>query len=145
MKRIKFLFLLASLATMGYNCKKEKDQKTELPVTIRLLTEKPWKLLSYGYDSNKDGLITRDEETIRDCEKDNISVFNVNGTGIVYENGIVCDRDEKSSQFNWSLTNNDTVLDFIYGMAFIAKLSGERLVISNSNSDLVKLIVIYGH
>jgi len=141
--RICFSGLILMITFLG--CKKEKEQKVELPVAIRLLTEKPWKLLSYGYDSNKDGLINAEEETIRDCEKDNISVFNTDGTGIVHENGITCDGDDQSNQFKWSLTNNDTVLDFIYGTAFIAKLSDDSLIITNSNSDLVKLIVIYGH
>jgi hypothetical protein len=144
-RHLKICFAVLLLMITCFGCNKEKEQKAPLPVAVTLLTEKPWKLLSYGYDSNKDGLIGVDEESIRDCEKDNVSVFNSDGTGIVQENALICDGNDQSSQFKWSLTNNDTVLDFIYGTAFIAKLSGDNLIITNSNSDLVKLIVIYGH
>ena len=47
------------------------------------LTQRPWRLLSYGFDHNKNGLVDIDEESIRDCEKDNSYTFNKNGSVLI--------------------------------------------------------------
>jgi len=109
------------------------------------LTLKPWRLLSYGFDHNKNGLVDIDEESIRECEKDNSYTFNKDGSGMVAENTMICDASNPVNQFTWTLTNNDTVLDFYYGNANIIKLDADNLYITNSNTDDVKLLLIYGH
>src|SRR5258706_14067985 len=145
MERVKFsLFYVAAIITV-FSCKKDRYQQPDSPGTAQLLTAKPWKLLSYGYDNNNNGRIDSEEEEIRDCEKDNVSVFNVGGWGVVNENATICDGYEKESRFTWSLTNNDSVIDFNYGIAFIDTISKDQLIITQTISEPVKLIIIYGH
>jgi len=139
--RLLYLLLIISSAY----CSKDRNPEPDLTDATSLLTAKSWKLLSHGYDNNKDGVISSNEEALLDCERDNISTFNKNGTGTVMENELVCPGNKISSEFNWSLINNDTMLDFNVGIAVIAKLTADSLVITDNNSDDVKMIVIYGH
>jgi hypothetical protein len=145
MEKIKFfLFYIAAIITV-FSCKKDRYQQPAPPGVAQLLTAKPWKLLSYGYDNNNNGRVDSQEEAIRDCEKDNVSVFTVDGSGVVNENAAICDGYEKESRFTWSLTNNDSVIDFNYGIAFIDSISKDRLIITQTISEPVKLLIIYGH
>jgi hypothetical protein len=145
MKTIKlFAVILLAFVTI-FSCNKSKEETPDYPDATLLLTTKPWKLLSYGFDHNKDGLISRNEESIKDCEKDNISVFNRDGSGIVMDNEISCEGNNKIGQFSWTLSNNDTLLDFTSGAAYITSLSGDNLIIRDTISDPVRLIVVYGH
>ena len=110
-----------------------------------MLTAKPWKLISYGFDSDKNGIVDSNEEAIRDCETDNTYTFNKDGSGVVNENSKICSGSDPDHAFSWALRNNDRVLDFYFGTAYIAKLSADKLYITDSNSDQVKLLLIYGH
>jgi hypothetical protein len=139
-------FIVCALATITlFSCKKDRKQNQDIPGAEALLAEKPWKLLSYGYDDNRDGLVNDNEESIKDCEKDNIAIFNIGGTGMVIENTRICEGHEKTSPFTWSLTTNNTVLDFQYGIAAIVKLTKDSLIITDTGSGSTKLVVIYSH
>jgi len=131
-----------AVAIVIFSCKKDNNEKSASSADI--LTEGPWKLLSYGFDLNKNGLIDPNEESISDCETDNTYKFNKDGSGVFYENSRICDGNAPVSQFTWTLKNNDTVLDFIFGTANILKISTNSLYITDSNSDQVKLLLVYG-
>ena len=150
MKRIRYYLACVTAIIAIASCKKNANQNplppSPLPPSAEgMLIEKPWKLISYGYDNNSNGMIEVNEESIRDCEKDNTYTFNKGGSGVFNENSKICDGNDPTNPFNWALTENDAVLDFYLGKAYILKLSNESLWISNSNSDPVKLIFIYGH
>lgn len=153
MIKIKFFVLFVTAIVLVPGCKKYNVTKPVSPatrVTIdktpeENLTQKPWRLLSYGFDSNKNGLIDANEESIRDCEKDNSYTFNKDGSGMVAENAMICDNNNPVNQFAWTLTNNDTVLDFYYGKAYVLQLTADRLLIANTNIDEARLLLIYGH
>ena len=144
MRTVRFFLLIVSVIITLFGCKKDNNQNLS-PDVASLLTNKPWKLLSYGHDNNKNGTIDNNEEEIRDCDKDNTYIFDKNGSGVVMENEKICDGNEQAGQFTWSLINNDTELDFFYGKARIAKLSKDSLIITNPDADPVKLQLIYGH
>ena len=145
MKRIKF-YLLGPLAAIAiFGCTKNSNEKSSVPSGTEMLTARPWRLLSYGFDSNRNGLVESSEGAIKDCEKDNTYVFNKGGVGIVNENSNVCSGVDPSHQFIWALKNNNTVLDFYFGVAYISKLTTDSLVISDTNSDQVKLLLTYVH
>jgi len=145
MEQVKFfLFYIAAIITV-FSCRKDRYQQPGSPGVAQLLTAKPWKLLSYGFDDNHNGRVDSEEEEIRDCEKDNVSIFNISGSGVVNENVTICDGYEKESQFTWALTDNDSVIDFNYGIAFIDTISKDRLIITQTISEPVKLVIIYGH
>ena len=151
MIKMKFSVLLITTVALMTGCKKYNVTAPYPPAIstnktpTENLTQKSWRLLSYGFDRNKNGLVDIDEESIRVCEKDNSYTFNIDGSGVVVENAIKCDANDPVSQFAWTLTNNDTVLDFYYGKANIIKLDADNLYITNSNTDDVKLLLIYGH
>jgi hypothetical protein len=141
MKKIKLLLFTATAIFTGFSCKKEERQNAD---RTELLTQKSWKLLSYGYDYNNDGRIDNSEENISNYQKNNMYVFNSNGTGIVLKNTLTGNKG--LVPFNWTLTNNEKVLDFIDGTMSVAKISKDNLILSDTNSDPVaKLIVSYGH
>ena len=86
MEKIKISLIYVAIIITVFSCKKGNEQDSLYPAPSLLITAKPWKLLSHGYDFNRDGLISSNEEDIKDCEKDNVSFFNVDGSGIVEEN-----------------------------------------------------------
>jgi len=139
-------FILSALTVIAlFSCKKDRKQPQDLAGATEMLATKPWKLLSYGYDENKDGIVNNNEESIRDCEKDNTAIFNIEGSGMVMENVKICEGHEETSPFKWSLTNNNTELDFQYGIASIVKLSRDSLIITDTGSGATKLVVKYSH
>jgi hypothetical protein len=145
MRKTKFCLLFASAVITIFSCTKNRTQEKQTPGAAEFLTDRPWLLLSYGYDINKNGEVERSEENIRNCEKDNTYTFNKDGSGIVNENAMICDDNGQQDQFDWTLTDNETVLDFYFGTANIVKLSKERLYITATTTDPVKLMIVYGH
>ena len=152
MIKLKFFVLLITVIALMPGCKKYNEaapytsaMMTTNKTPTENLTQNPWRLLSYGFDTNKNGRIDIDEESIRDCEKDNSYTFNRDGSGTVAENAVICDANNPVNQFAWTLTNNDTELDFYYGKVSIIKLDADNLYIANSNTGDVKLLLIYGH
>ena len=152
MIKLKFFVLLITVIALMPGCKKYNEaapytsaMMTTNKTPTENLTQNPWRLLSYGFDTNKNGRIDIDEESIRDCEKDNSYTFNRDGSGTVAENAVICDANNRVNQFAWELTNNDTVLDFYYGKANILKLDADNLYIANPNTGDVKLLLMYGH
>lgn len=144
MKKINSYFFCVVLIVAISSCKKPTTDNAVHPDATELLTASPWTLLSYGYDDNRNGIVDGSEEAIQDCEKDNTYIFNKDGSGVARENTKICDGNEPTHSFTWALTNNNTKLDFLFGQAYLVNLSPSRLVISNSNSDPLKLLVIYG-
>jgi hypothetical protein len=150
MIKIKFFALLITGIVIMSGCKKYNVTSPYPAMSTNKtpkenLTQKPWRLLSYGFDHNKNGLVDIDEESIRDCQKDNSYTYNIDGSGMVIENAMICDTNVPVNQFAWSLTNNDTVLDFYYGKAYIIKLDADNLDVTSSTTDDIKLLLIFGH
>ena len=150
MIKIKFFALLITAIALVTGCKKYNVTSPYPAMSANKtpkenLTQKPWRLLSYGFDHNKNGLVDIDEESIRDCQKDNSYTFNKDGSGVVVENAMICDTNVPINQFAWSLTNNDTVLDFYYGRAYIIKLDADNLDVTSSSTDDIKLLLIFRH
>jgi len=150
MIKIKFFALLITAIVLVTGCKKYNITSPYPAMSANKtptenLTQKPWRLLSYGFDHNKNGLVDIDEESIRDCQKDNSYTFNKDGSGVVVENAMICDTNVPVNQFAWTLTDNDTVLDFYYGRAYIIKLDADNLDVTSSSTDDTKLLLIFGH
>ena len=143
--RVTFNFVCALAVAAIAGCTKNSNEKAPALSAAEMLTAKPWRLLSYGFDSNKNGAVDSNEEAIKACEMDNTYTFNRGGSGIVNENSNICTGSDPSHQFIWALKNNNTVLDFYFGAAYIVKISSDSLYLSDSNSDQVRLLLIYGH
>lgn len=140
------LMILAILA-LNTACKKENTaiQKS----AVELLTQKEWILSGYGFDDNKNGVIDNAEESIRDCEKDNTSLFRTNGTGGQFDNTLSCGNGISEQSFTWKFIKGEKALDFTTGIADILKLDENELIIyhdlTDVNGQFARFMVLYTH
>ena len=126
-------------------CRKSNQQDNTTVNKEKLLTEKPWRLFSYGLDINNNGLTDPSEDAINNCEKDNTYSFALNGSGVVSENTEICPGKNALSPFQWSFSNNETELDFVHGIAVIIKLTGDSMMLGEKSIGSPKLIFNYKH
>ncbi len=154
MTNIKYFILLFITVAVVPGCDKYNSSADPYAMTTiqttantpaEILTAQPWRLVSYGFDNNKNGVVDINEESIRDCERDNSYTFNKDGSGIVAENAVICNGNNPVNQFAWTLLDNETVLDFYYGQANVLQLTSDKLLIANTNIADVKLLLVYGH
>ena len=143
MKHITSCFLLLLLIFPG--CDKPDQQDNPTVSKEILLTQKPWRLFSYGLDVNNNGLTDPSEEAIVSCEKDNTYSFAPDGSGIVSENTELCPGNNAVNSFEWSFTNNETELDFVHGIAVLLKLTGDSMMLGEKSTGPQKLIFNYKH
>lgn len=64
--------------------------------------------------------------------------YNIYESRVITRNERICSGSDPSGQFNWDLTNNDKELNFYFG-----KINIDILIVSNSHSDPVKLLLMY--
>ena len=71
------------------------------------------------------------------CTFDNSIRFNANGTGIVSENANVCTGAPATTNFNWSFSSNETVLNLSGGA--VAGIGGSFKIKELSSTKLTLL------
>lgn len=138
-----FFFLLLLFVLHG--CSKPDQQDNPTVNREKLLTQKPWRLFSYGLDVNNNGITDPSEEAINNCEEDNTYSFALNGSGVVSENTEICQGNNALGSFQWSFINNETELDFVHGIAVIIKLTGDSMMLGEKSTGSPKLIFNYKH
>jgi len=137
---------LIVFALFAAACAKESTLVEKTPE--QLLTQKQWKLVSHGFDSNNNQKIDLSEEMAEDCEKDNNYVFYANGTGIVEDNVLKCTNGVSDFSFNWKFIYGQKTLDLFYGILHIQKMNEDELILISDdamNGQAVRHISIYGH
>lgn len=138
--------LLPAVFAMASGCSKDKDEPKSAE---QLLTRRAWKLVSLGLDENYNNMIDPSEESIRECDLDNIYHFFPNGTGVWEDKGVTCGTGVTESPFTWKLVNNNTAIDFLNGVAKIYKLTEDELwiyfEIEVVNNEPLKVFTIYRH
>ena len=96
------LFTAASLT----GCNRDKD---ETKSRTALLTEKEWLYVEYGRDDNNDGILSKDEVTIENCEVDDSFKFNTDGTVEERDNTIRCGSSGSGTRtITWAFQNNES-------------------------------------
>jgi hypothetical protein len=136
--------LLPVLVLVAIGCKKDKDQQEE-KTAVQLLTQKPWKLSIAGFDDNQNGALDPGENILTECQKDNVYVFNPNGTGSIDDVVLVC-TPPVTTNFTWQLRNNDTKLEISFEEYTVDKLSENELVLRHAIPGLVSdFVLIYRH
>ncbi|HEX7902296.1 MAG TPA: hypothetical protein VF487_00355 [Chitinophagaceae bacterium] len=136
-------FVLIVLLAMQA-CSKENDIQEKS--AAQLLTQQEWILSGYGYDHNTNGVIDVSEESIEDCEKDNTCRFETDGTGKQFDNTLTCGNGLAEQPFTWKLINNESELDFSFGIARILRLDEDKLIITdNSGGQAIKFITVFRH
>ena len=140
---------LTGLLSILLSCKKENDNGSGGRTATELLTLKPWILSSHGFDDNRNDKIDDTEESIEDCQKDNITHFYRDGTGLSDDHTISCGTGIDKDAFTWVLTHAETRIDFLYDSLKILRLTERELVLCKelvfSNNDTIKFIVTYKH
>jgi hypothetical protein len=115
-------------AIIFFSCKKDHNHIAEKKSTRELLTQHQWINSEQGFDNNGNGVIEPDESFLIDCEKNNTYVFNTNGTGFVVDNPIVC-APPLSSDFIWTLTNDNQKIVINQQPLFIVRISKDELLL----------------
>ncbi len=139
-----FIFLLVLYVSItSFHKSKQEIKPVRMISNEELLTQHSWRLVSYGRDFNGNGLIDLAEEQVTNCEADNEYFFVPGGTGVVDEKSIICEGVEPRNSFKWSFVNQQTEMDFDFGISKIIKLTEDSLVLGDKNNITDKLIVIY--
>jgi len=142
------LRLIGFITVIAFCVACEKEIVLNKKSATVLLTQKEWKLVSYGLDENKNGIIDPSEESIKDCEKDNDYDFNNDGTGKVFENTLNCGNGINDHSFNWQFINNETGLDFVHGQVNILALTENDMVVYHETAfgnGTIRFIMTYKH
>jgi hypothetical protein len=112
-----------------------------------LLTQQPWVLCGYGYDINYNGKIDEQEESITECEKDNVCIFYANGSGMLSDNKVSCGNGIAEQPFAWKFTDNETTLDIGFEKMRVLRLNENELVVyrhvNRANKVPLKLITVF--
>jgi len=137
--------LLLSISITSFHKSKQEIKPTRIVSNDELLTQQSWRLISYGRDFNNNGLIDPAEEQISNCEADNEYHFLPDGSGVMDEKSIICEGVELRNSFKWSFVNQQTELDFDFGVYKIIKLTEDLLILGDKNNITDKQILIYKH
>ena len=132
------------------SCSKEDNTDNTVERNTVLLVQHSWKFESYGLDENNNGVIESTENSMLDCEADDIFTFNANGTGVYAGGTIPCSVGEPATiDFNWSFSNNGTELAVFAAPEKINKLDENILEVyymdQNSQGQAVKFIRTFKH
>ena len=110
MKKQILFFVTAILILSFSSCKKEDDTSNLNGV----ISSGSWKLVAStsvtDFSSSGGGIVTSDlYDLLDECQKDNISTFNANGTGTLDEGATKCDASypqTTENAFGWEIANN---------------------------------------
>jgi len=137
--------LLLSFSITSFHKSKPENNPVRIVSNEELLTQRTWRLISYGRDFNSNGLIDLAEEQVSNCEADNEYLFARDGSGIVDEKSIICEGVDDRNSFKWNFVNQQTELDFVFGVSKIIKLTKDSLVLGDKSNVDDMLILIYKH
>ncbi|MBO9635902.1 MAG: lipocalin family protein [Chitinophagaceae bacterium] len=132
------LLLAATLSFVSVSCKKKKEDNTGLPANLReLLVGKKWQVVSEKpdreVDIDGDGKPDSDfHKLAMDCELDDYTVFEDNGSVVESEGNDVC-TETPPAQIKWALTDNST--------AIAITMPDEQYVMKISSIDANILVV----
>jgi hypothetical protein len=140
---------LTRLLSILLSCKKENDRGSGGRTSTELLTLKPRILSSHGFDDNRNHKIDDAEESIQECQKENITHFYRDGTGLSDDHTISCGTGIDKKAFTWVFTHAETRIDFLYNSVKKLRLTYRELILCKelvvSNNEPVKFIVTYKH
>lgn len=110
------LFIAAIVILLFSACKKNNDEPENDGGSARynILTSGSWRVTAYYMDIYYGGVQIVDDlmESMQDCEKDNLYIFNKNGTLTLDEGPTKCNSaaPQQKQEGTWQLANNDTQL-----------------------------------
>ena len=141
--------LLLAIASLTA-CKKDKDDNKEKEKTrTELLTEKAWIYVDQGRDDNNDGVLSKEESDLEDCQLDDTFKYNTDGTLADRDNTSRCSQvDPETETFQWAFRNNETEIVTNGRLLKIKTLNETTLECSSERLDgssTTKIIAIFKH
>jgi hypothetical protein len=140
MKQMKYFIPAFLFLALFSACSKEDDE----PTTAELLASGTWKFDEGGVDNNQDGMVDLiiSVGLLDPCTADNTITFSTNGTGVIDEGATKCmPSASQSTNFNYSLSNNDTEITLsgadlldLGGNFEITEVSSTRLGLSKDTT-----------
>lgn len=131
---------LSLMVIAGSSCNKDNDEPAK--TKTELLTSGAWKLASHltnpAQDLDGDGQSDDTDvfATYDACDKDDLTTFSTNGSGLVSEGVLKCDpSDPASYPFTWQWNSNETILSLLGQDFTLLELTGSTLKVSFSYSD----------
>jgi hypothetical protein len=108
----KMLIVLPFMLFAWAACDKEKDPKIQ--TVSEMLQAGPWNMNATGWDQNHNNTVDPGETISAEaCEADDTYNYQAGGILKVNNNALKCDPDDPAGEtFIWSLSNNDTVLNW---------------------------------
>lgn len=123
-------------------CSCSKDGDGPGKSKTALLSSAPWKIsahtISPALDLDGDGQADDTDifATYEACDRDDLTSFSSNGTGVFSEGPTKCDPGDPSSfNFTWEWKNNETVLSISGDDRKLAELSASTLKLSMAYED----------
>lgn len=134
---MKYTFLLLTVGLLFISC--QRNDAPDQPGNTEMISSSDWKYDNGGLgDANGNISINFSTLTvIPACAFDNSLRFNSNGQGVAYENANICSGSAATTNFNWSFSNNETVLN-VSGNA-VAGLSGNFRIKQLTSTSLILL------
>jgi hypothetical protein len=128
-------------------CKKDKDDKAK--TRAELLTEKAWIYVDQGRDDNNDGVLSKEESDLEDCQLDDTFKYNTDGTLADRDNTNRCRIDAETKTFQWAFQNNDTEIVLSSGKLLKIKTLNETTLECTSEwldgSSTTRIVAIFKH
>ena len=132
------LFLVGSFLFLS-GCQKSTSEDDNDQTTAKQgqLMASSWKYDNAKIDADNNG--TGDTgippSVLQPCQTDNILTFTSTTDGTIDEGGVKCDAsDPQSNPFTYTLTNNETVINF--SAAIFAGVGGDFKIITLSDTQL---------
>jgi len=143
------LFVLSTFSLLAVVSCTKNSVSTITKSRTELLMQQAWKGDSHGLDANNNGIIDPSENDMQYCQTDDQYAFYSNGTGLYSSGDLKCAADDSTTQFTWSLSNNDTQLTIFAFTQAVSKLDDNTLEIyyedQNSSGQTVRYITRYKH
>lgn len=120
-------------------CQKSADGGSGTPAKTKtqLLAKSAWRFDHAGLDLDNNGTIDSPVPAgiLENCDTDGTLTFNANGTGVGDEGPTKCDAaDPQTANFNWSLKNNETVINI--SNVLFGGLTGDFKLLGVSETEL---------
>ena len=141
---IKWSTLILAMVIAFSSCKKDSDTAEIISTTpTEYLTAGSWKITAMTIDPGVDignGILLTDVFSLLDaCEKDDLMVFNTNGTITADEGVLKCNPDspQTSNDGSWSLSSDNKTLTIIPAADNSEDPTIQATVITLNNAELV--------
>ncbi len=110
---------------------------------MELITQQEWLFAGAGYDENRNGFLDKEEAILAECESDNSCLFLKNGTGVYYDNRLICGTGVTECLFRWGFVDKNRSLILDESAVRISCLNEDNLVFFGNTKGAGGREIIY--